>query len=195
MPPRCTAACTVPQRCRHASAAPCLLPTPSSAAPSTDPSIHRCHFGPCPPCVAPCGTPLPCGHICAAQQCHDPPPPPVGPFEKPAAPSTSALLQLLQQEQQQAQAGSGLFGGQMKRGGGAGGEAADISPCGPSAVSRAGGEATDISPCGHSAVSRAVQQSALVPGGRLLSPCPPCAVAVPVTCLGRCAGEGDAWPC
>ena len=48
---------------------------------------YRCHFGPCPAaCAGPCGTPLPCGHVCASATCHDETPPPVGPFRPPQPP-------------------------------------------------------------------------------------------------------------
>ena len=38
--PQCSHACPVPPLCRHVAALP----------------PHRCHFGPCPQCPAPCGT-------------------------------------------------------------------------------------------------------------------------------------------
>eukprot|EP00983_Pelagomonas_calceolata_P101475 1158701-Pelagomonas_calceolata.AAC.6 len=35
-----------------------------------------------PPCMQPCGTPLPCGHLCPVPGCHDPPPPAIAPFQQ-----------------------------------------------------------------------------------------------------------------
>ena len=54
-PPHCCELCTLPSACHHAQR-----------------HVHRCHFGPCPPCALPCGKPLPCGHQCVAV-CHSEP--------------------------------------------------------------------------------------------------------------------------
>eukprot|EP00967_Tisochrysis_lutea_P146071 scaffold275165_cov21-Tisochrysis_lutea.AAC.1 len=32
--------------------------------------------------MQPCGTPLPCGHLCPVPGCHDPPPPAIAPFQQ-----------------------------------------------------------------------------------------------------------------
>lgn len=82
-PPRCDRPCPVPPLCRHAAALP----------------QHRCHFGPCPApaagtgqdprrvCTLPCGTALPCGHVCPAAACHDPEPPAVAEYQPPPPPT------------------------------------------------------------------------------------------------------------
>eukprot|EP00798_Chlamydomonas_sp_ICE-L_P014078 gene14078-20026_t len=77
-PPGCYAPCPVPASCRHAA----------TKAP------HRCHYGPCPPCTAPCGTAHPsCGHTCSSKKCHDPRPPPIAPFITAKPPSALQLQQ------------------------------------------------------------------------------------------------------
>eukprot|EP00747_Dinoflagellata_sp_TGD_P080050 gnl/TRDRNA2_/TRDRNA2_160737_c1_seq1.p1 gnl/TRDRNA2_/TRDRNA2_160737_c1~~gnl/TRDRNA2_/TRDRNA2_160737_c1_seq1.p1 ORF type:complete len:522 (+),score=77.48 gnl/TRDRNA2_/TRDRNA2_160737_c1_seq1:140-1567(+) len=54
--PRCLELCRVPPTCHHEQRRP-----------------HKCHPGPCPPCVEVCGAELECGHTCT-RTCHDPVP-------------------------------------------------------------------------------------------------------------------------
>lgn len=152
VPPRCTLPCRIPQLCRHAPASAGSLP-------------HTCHYGPCPPCELPCGTSLPCGHVCGASRCHDPAPPAPAAFQRPAPPvALASLSQQLGSGHSQG-AGPGLGAGRAKAGGG-GASAAPGQQQPPAVV--------------------ALQQAtALQAAGSVHSGCPPCRVQVDMQCLGR----------
>uniref|UniRef100_A0A1D2AHD6 NF-X1-type domain-containing protein n=1 Tax=Auxenochlorella protothecoides TaxID=3075 RepID=A0A1D2AHD6_AUXPR len=73
-PPACRQPCAVPAPCRHAGGDPAQR------------AQHACHYGPCPPCPLPCGTRLPCGHLCASEACHDAAPTAVAEYAAPRPP-------------------------------------------------------------------------------------------------------------
>ncbi|GFR41388.1 hypothetical protein Agub_g2071 [Astrephomene gubernaculifera] len=162
VPPHCSAACSVPRICRHG---PQLPP-------------HRCHFGPCPPCNLPCGTPLACGHSCAEPACHDPAPPPVPDFKPPPppkAPSASASA-----------AAAGVSGG--------GSGSVGVSNERGKRNAAAGSVNISNMPAVQESAQLALQMlAASAAACTLPSACPACSQPVMVACVG---GHGSrAMPC